>query len=96
MLHSHWWREPELSQQRLIDERPMHHAFGLPEARIIAAGDPTRPVLSSRIAGRGPGQMPQLATHVVDEQGLAVVREWIESLAAPPRGDAVGHDTRAR
>lgn len=96
LLYRSAFREPELSQQRLIDERPMHHTFGLPEARIIAAGDPARSVLYSRISRRGPGQMPQLATNVVDEKGLAVVREWIESLAAPPRSDAVGHDTRDR
>jgi hypothetical protein len=30
---------------------------------------------------RGPGQMPPLATAVVDERGVAVVREWIRSLA---------------
>jgi hypothetical protein len=33
---------------------------------------------------RGPGQMPQLATSIVDEKAVAVVREWIESLAPKP------------
>jgi hypothetical protein len=30
---------------------------------------------------RGPGQMPQLATAIVDEPAVEVVRAWIESLA---------------
>jgi mono/diheme cytochrome c family protein len=29
---------------------------------------------------RGQGQMPALATRIVDEPAVAVVREWIESL----------------
>lgn len=61
------FREAERSRQGLIDARPMHHTFSLPEARIIAAGDPARSVLSARISRRGPGQMPQLATNVIDE-----------------------------
>jgi hypothetical protein len=31
---------------------------------------------------RGPGQMPQLATAIVDERAVALVRDWILSL--PP------------
>ena len=77
----------DLAAQRLLDERPMHHSFGLPDARIVAPGDPSRSVLYARISRRGPGQMPQLATTVVDESAVAVVRAWIESLgsAAAPR-----------
>ncbi|MFM8890986.1 MAG: hypothetical protein ACKOTB_05040 [Planctomycetia bacterium] len=36
---------------------------------------------------RGPGQMPQLATSLVDEPAVRVVGEWIESLA--PQAAAV-------
>ena len=96
LLYRSAFGERDLFKQRLIDEQPMHHTFGLPDARIIASGDPSRSVLFSRISRRGPGQMPQLATNVVDEQGLAVVRAWIESLEAPPRKDAAGQATRAR
>lgn len=79
--------ERDLAAQRLLDERPMHHSFGLPDARIVSPGDPSRSVLYARISRRGPGQMPQLATTVVDEAAVAVVRAWIESLgpAAAPR-----------
>jgi len=78
--------EHDIARQRLIDERPMHHTFGLPEPRLVAPGNPTRSVLLARIARRGPGQMPQLATSLVDAAGLAVIRAWIESL--PPAAAA--------
>jgi hypothetical protein len=51
---------------------------------LIAAGHPERSVIYERITRRGPGQMPQLATSIVDEKAVAMIREWIESLAPPP------------
>lgn len=90
LLYRSAFGERNLAAAKLVDERPMHHTFGLPDARIIAPCDPARSVLHARMSRRGPGQMPQLATNAVDEAGLAVVRAWIESLEAPPLIDAVG------
>ena len=67
-----------------IGVKPLHATFDLPDARLISAGHPERSVLLARMTCRGPGQMPQLATSVVDEQAVGLLREWIESLAAPP------------
>ena len=33
-----------------------------------------------RVARRGPGQMPPLATAVVDEAAVALIRDWIAAL----------------
>ena len=96
LLYRSAFGERDLSKQRIVDERPMHHTFGLPEPRIIAPGDPDRSVLFSRISRRGPGQMPQLATTVIDEAGLSVVRAWIESLDPQPATDTVGQATGTR
>ena len=71
-----------LDKAKLIDEVPLHHKFNLTDARIIAPGAPERSVLLTRLAMRGPGQMPQLATSIVDQQALELFREWIASL--PP------------
>lgn len=73
---------------KLFDQKPLHHTFGIEDARLIAPGRPDRSVLLHRIALRGPGQMPQLATNVVDEQAVTLMREWIASLAAPVRQSA--------
>lgn len=72
-----------LDKMRLIDEKPIHSGFELPDARLIAPGSPERSVLLHRIGLRGAGQMPPLATNRVDEQGVALLREWVLSLKKP-------------
>jgi hypothetical protein len=71
---------------KTVGVKPLHATFDLPDARLIAAGHPERSVLFARMNRRGPGQMPQLATAIVDEPAVAVIRAWIESLA-PKAGD---------
>jgi hypothetical protein len=67
-------------KMRLIDEKPVHQTFDLPDARLVAPGHPERSVLIHRLATRGPGQMPPLSTNRVDEAGLELMREWCRSL----------------
>jgi hypothetical protein len=64
-------------KMKVIDVPPLHHKYGLDDPRLIAPGDPDRSILLRRISHRGEGQMPQLATSVVDEQAVKLVREWI-------------------
>ena len=61
----------------------VHTTFDIADPQLIAAGHPERSVLFARMSRRGPGQMPQLATTVVDEKAVALMREWIESLRPP-------------
>lgn len=75
-------REFPLADMQALDVPPIHARLGIDDARLIAPGDPDRSVLLARIGRRGAGQMPALATSVVDEPAVAVVRAWIESL--PP------------
>jgi hypothetical protein len=69
-----------LANMRILDVKPQHTTFGLPEARLIAPGDADNSVLLKRIAIRGLHQMPQLSTNVIDPAGVTLMREWIESL----------------
>lgn len=47
----------------------------------IAPGDPDGSALVARISTRNPAaQMPPAGTHVVDEEGVRLVRAWIEEL----------------
>jgi glucose/arabinose dehydrogenase len=73
-------------KMKLIDEPPQHDSFGLPGARLIAPGRPEASVLLHRVACRGPGQMPPLATSRVDEAAVGLLREWIRQM--PPRRKA--------
>lgn len=69
---------------KAVGVKPLHATFDLPDALLIAAGHPERSMLCARMSRRGPGQMPQLATALVDEQAVAVIRAWIETLAPKP------------
>jgi len=58
--------------------------LGIEDARIVVPGDPDRSILLARLGAPGDARMPPLATAVVDEEGTALVRAWIEQLAACP------------
>jgi mono/diheme cytochrome c family protein len=72
----------KLAKQNLIDAEPLHDRLGIADAKIVAPGAPERSVLLQRIARRGRGQMPQLATSLVDDQAVALFTEWIKGLPA--------------
>src|SRR5262249_5274874 len=69
-------------QMQLFHARPVHDTFEMPDPRLTAPGSTDRSILYQRLTRRGPGQMPPLATRVVDEQGAAMLREWITGLKA--------------
>lgn len=64
-------------EMNIFDVSPLHHTFGLPQPRLVAVGDPGRSVLLERVARRGAGQMPPLASALVDEQAVELLRAWI-------------------
>jgi putative heme-binding domain-containing protein len=74
-----------LKEANLIDARPVQGDLGLPDARVIASGDPARSVLLYRMATAGRGHMPYLGSQLVDDRGLLVVRDWIASLKSNPK-----------
>ena len=71
-----------VSGMNILGEKPLHDRYGITSARLVAPGSPEKSILLHRLARRGRGQMPQLATFVVDQQAVNLFREWIESLAA--------------
>ena len=68
------------ARTNFIGVRPLHDRFGIEDARLVSPGAPDRSVLLRRVAQRGRGQMPPLASAVVDEAGVKLLRAWIESL----------------
>ena len=64
-------------RMQAIDERPQHESFGLAKAQLISPGQPSASVLLLRMARRGRGQMPPLATSRVDERAVALIENWI-------------------
>ncbi|ADE53120.1 PQQ-dependent sugar dehydrogenase [Coraliomargarita akajimensis] len=49
--------------------------------RVIVPGDPSHSMLLTRMSTRGASQMPPIASHVVDDAGVALITAWINSLA---------------
>ena len=67
---------------KLIDVKPVHHTFGLPDARLVAPGHPERSVLLHRVGMREAGFMPPLATTLVDRQAVELLSDWIRAMPA--------------
>lgn len=49
------------------------------EKALIVPGSPDFSAVVSRMSVRGARQMPPIATHIVDAEGVALMREWITS-----------------
>jgi uncharacterized repeat protein (TIGR03806 family) len=62
------------------DAPPTLGDLGIPDARIIAPGDPDRSELLSRMSRRDFAGMPPVASRLPDPAGVALIRAWIESL----------------
>ncbi|MCE9604367.1 MAG: PQQ-dependent sugar dehydrogenase [Planctomycetia bacterium] len=75
------------AETRMLDAKPVHTTFGIPDARLIAPGRPESSLLLHRTALRGRGQMPPIASSQVDPVGVEAIRGWIASLpkVQPPR-----------
>ena len=67
----------------LIDVSPTHGAFDIPDARLLAPGEPERSLIHYRMGKLGLGRMPHIASNVVDEQGLKLIHDWIKQLPRP-------------
>ena len=60
--------------------RPQHDAYGIPDAMLVAPGDPERSILYQRVARRGKGQMPPLANSQQDLQAAQLLYDWISQM----------------
>ena len=80
--HVHLNAEIASDDLEVLDMRPARGDFAIPDARVVKPGVPHRSTLWYRMATTGPGRMPHIGAELVDEAGLALVREWIASLPA--------------
>ena len=71
-----------LAQTSTCNVDPTKGALGLVNAKIVAPGLPDSSVLLARANSRDPlVQMPPIGSHVVDANGVALLRQWISGLA---------------
>ena len=69
-------------KRELVNVKPKHLHFNLPNARLVSPGKPGSSVLLHRIGLTGVGKMPIIGRNTVDHKGLELIREWIASM--PP------------
>ena len=74
---------------KLINHRPTRGSFGIQDARIVSAGDPTGSVLLYRLATGGLGHMPHLGARTPDWEAIDLMKHWINELESPEAGELV-------
>lgn len=75
----------DLDKTYSVGFRPQHDTYGIPDAMLIAPGDPERSILYQRVAQRGEGQMPPLTTSQQDLQAAQLLYDWISQMKSTPR-----------
>ena len=63
-----------------IGVAPTGGNLGIADALIIASGDHQRSILWQRMQRLDSERMPRLGSHVVDEDNLTLIGDWIDSL----------------
>ena len=69
-----------LAKTGLLQRPPGQGRVGPEGSMLLAPGDAERSELYARMSHRGTRQMPPLATSVIDDDALAVLRRWIAGL----------------
>jgi len=71
-----------LAETGLIGVAPAQGELGLAAPLLVAPGDAARSMLLHRVQTLGDGRMPPVGSNLVDEDGVALLEEWIRSLRA--------------
>jgi len=69
-----------LAHTGMINVTPLVGLLGKPEGKLIVPGDAELSELLVRMNRRGAGQMPLFGSHQIDKDGVALIRDWINSL----------------
>lgn len=69
-----------LASTAALNVVPSAGDLGIVEARIIAPGDRSRSVLWQRMQLLDGNRMPPLSSHLVDEDAVTIIGDWIDSL----------------
>jgi len=85
----------DLADMKAVDVHAGQGTFFMPDARVIAPGDPYRSVMFYRMAKLGPGRMPRAGSNEVDELGVRMIHDWIAELPPGDGEDRVRADAAA-
>jgi uncharacterized repeat protein (TIGR03806 family) len=73
-----------VAEMGVCDVPPVGSDLGIPDARLLAPGDPARSIISRRLHALDARRMPPIGKNVVDSEGVALIDAWIASLQACP------------
>jgi len=83
-----------LAEMKAVDSKPTQGTFEIPDAKIIATGNPFRSTLFYRVSKTGSGRMPHIGSEIVDPLGRQLIHDWIRQL--PPQIDVATQITKLR
>lgn len=89
-------QEVPLAEMKVAGVRASLGSFDLTDPYIVCGGDPSRSVLMLRISKLGQGRMPHIGSEMVDERGVRLLRQWIESLPPTPQDPATASSIAGR
>jgi len=72
-----------LDKTATLGTLPQHGDLHVPGAKVIDPGHPERSLIPLRMALLGNERMPRIASSMVDQEALKLIREWIASLPRP-------------
>jgi len=72
-----------LADTQLIGRKTGRLSIGPPGAEVVDPGSPERSELLLRVRRRGAGQMPTLASNLIDHEAVKILSRWIEDMKEP-------------
>ena len=64
----------------MINEKPAQGNLGIENALLVAPGEPDRSLMLQRVKTLGAGRMPNIGSNQIDEEGVKLLTEWIQSM----------------
>ena len=64
----------------VVNVKPAQGTFDLKDPRYIVPGEPDRSMILHRMSHLGLGHMPHIATNIVDEPAVKLIRDWIKAM----------------
>jgi|GEM_PF-817402 len=72
-----------LKKTGLVNGQPLVPLLG-PDSKLVVPGDPAHSEIFHRLSMKDGGRMPLLGSQQRDDEGVELIRQWIEQLATPP------------
>jgi uncharacterized repeat protein (TIGR03806 family) len=69
-----------IQQTGTLGVKPGQGSFDLKDPRLLVPGDPNRSMIYHRMTRLGLGRMPHIASNVVDEPAVTLIKKWIEGM----------------